>query len=85
MVRFIRQRTDSGGKNFWFRKKRGRYGKCHTLHGKLCKDTVFIKGAGYPYYDDRGALLLYPGKYQLEVNENKEDKEFEVHLELETA
>ena len=63
MVRFIRQRTDSGGKNFWFRKKRGRYGKCHTLHGKLCKDTVFIKGAGYPYYDDRGALLLYPGKY----------------------
>ncbi|GGC13322.1 sensor histidine kinase [Dyadobacter sediminis] len=29
--------------------------------------------------------LLYPGKYQLEVTENKEDKEFEVHLELETA
>jgi two-component system LytT family sensor kinase len=29
--------------------------------------------------------LLYPGKYQLEVNENKKDKEFEVHLELETA
>nr|WP_310590105.1 histidine kinase [Dyadobacter chenwenxiniae] len=29
--------------------------------------------------------LLYPGKYQLEVNENKEEKEFEVHLELETA
>jgi two-component system LytT family sensor kinase len=29
--------------------------------------------------------LLYPGKYQLEVNENKEGKEFEVHLELETA
>jgi sensor histidine kinase YesM len=29
--------------------------------------------------------LLYPGKYQLEVNENKADKEFEVHLELETV
>jgi LytS/YehU family sensor histidine kinase len=29
--------------------------------------------------------LLYPGKYQLEVTENKEGKEFEVHLELETA
>ncbi|WP_229215137.1 sensor histidine kinase [Dyadobacter bucti] len=29
--------------------------------------------------------LLYPGKYQLEVNENREIKEFEVHLELETA
>lgn len=29
--------------------------------------------------------LLYPGKYQLEVNENKEEKEFEVHLELETV
>ncbi|NIJ55245.1 sensor histidine kinase [Dyadobacter arcticus] len=29
--------------------------------------------------------LLYPGKYQLEVTENKEEKEFEVHLELETA
>ncbi|CAG5073329.1 hypothetical protein DYBT9623_04784 [Dyadobacter sp. CECT 9623] len=29
--------------------------------------------------------LLYPGKYQLEVNENKVEKEFEVHLELETA
>ncbi|WP_229209002.1 sensor histidine kinase [Dyadobacter luticola] len=29
--------------------------------------------------------LLYPGKYQLEVNENKAEKEFEVHLELETA
>ena len=29
--------------------------------------------------------LLYPGKYQLEVTENKEEKEFEVHLELETT
>jgi two-component system, LytTR family, sensor kinase len=29
--------------------------------------------------------LLYPGKYQLEVNENSKEQEFEVHLELETA
>jgi len=29
--------------------------------------------------------LLYPGKYSLKMNENKEDREFEVHLELETA
>ena len=29
--------------------------------------------------------LLYPGKYQLDVNENREDKEYEVRLELETA
>lgn len=29
--------------------------------------------------------LLYPGKYSLQMKENKEEKEFEVHLELETA
>ncbi|CAG4989319.1 hypothetical protein DYBT9275_00267 [Dyadobacter sp. CECT 9275] len=56
----------------------------NTLFGE--KRTVLDESNGIGLVNTQRRLdLLYPGKYQLEVNENKEEKEFEVHLELETA
>lgn len=50
------------------------------------KRTVLDESNGIGISNTQRRLdLLYPGKYSLEMNENKEDKEFEVHLELETA
>ena len=49
------------------------------------KRTVLDESNGIGLSNTQRRLdLLYPGKYQLEVNENKKDNEFEVHLELET-
>jgi two-component system LytT family sensor kinase len=50
------------------------------------KRTVLDESNGIGLANTQRRLdLLYPGKYQLEVNENAMDKEFEVRLELETA
>jgi len=50
------------------------------------KRTVLDESNGIGLSNTQRRLdLLYPGKYQLEVNENKEENEFEVHLELETV
>jgi two-component system LytT family sensor kinase len=49
------------------------------------KRTVLDESNGIGLSNTQRRLdLLYPGKYQLEVTENKEENEFEVHLELET-
>ena len=49
------------------------------------KRTVLDESNGIGLVNTQRRLdLLYPGKYQLEVTENKKDNEFEVHLELET-
>jgi two-component system, LytTR family, sensor kinase len=50
------------------------------------KRTVLDESNGIGLINTQRRLdLLYPGRYQLDVNENAEEKEFEVHLELETA
>ena len=50
------------------------------------KRTVLDESNGIGLINTQRRLdLLYPGKYQLDVNENSEEKEFEVRLELETA
>ncbi|MCE7043718.1 sensor histidine kinase [Dyadobacter sp. CY312] len=50
------------------------------------KRTVLDESNGIGINNTQRRLdLLYPGKYSLQMNENKEDREFEVHLELETA
>lgn len=50
------------------------------------KRTVLDESNGIGLTNTQRRLdLLYPGKYQLDVNENAEEKEFEVHLELQTA
>jgi two-component system LytT family sensor kinase len=50
------------------------------------KRTVLDESNGIGISNTQRRLdLLYPGKYSLVMNENKEEKEFEVHLELETA
>lgn len=50
------------------------------------KRTVLDESNGIGLNNTQRRLdLLYPGKYVLEVNENKQAGEFEVHLELETA
>jgi two-component system LytT family sensor kinase len=50
------------------------------------KRTVLDESNGIGLSNTQRRLdLLYPGKYQLDVSENPEEKEFEVRLELETA
>jgi two-component system LytT family sensor kinase len=50
------------------------------------KRTVLDESNGIGLSNTQRRLdLLYPGKYQLEVTENKAENEFEVHLELETT
>jgi len=50
------------------------------------KRTVLDESNGIGLINTQRRLdLLYPGKYQLDVNENSKEKEFEVRLELETA
>jgi len=50
------------------------------------KRTVLDESNGIGLSNTQRRLdLLYPGKYHLDVNENKEENEFEVHLELETV
>lgn len=50
------------------------------------KRTVLDESNGIGLTNTQRRLdLLYPGKYQLDVNENSSEKEFEVHLELQTA
>jgi len=50
------------------------------------KRTVLDESNGIGLTNTQRRLdLLYPGKYQLDVSENTEGREFEVHLELQTA
>lgn len=50
------------------------------------KRTVLDESNGIGLTNTQRRLdLLYPGKYQLAVNENTSEKEFEVYLELQTA
>jgi len=50
------------------------------------KRTVLDESNGIGLTNTQRRLdLLYPGKYQLDVSENTDEKEFEVHLELQTA
>lgn len=50
------------------------------------KRTVLDESNGIGLSNTQRRLdLLYPGKYQLDVGENQQEKEFEVRLELETA
>jgi two-component system LytT family sensor kinase len=50
------------------------------------KRTVLDESNGIGLSNTQRRLdLLYPGKYQLDVSENTDQKEFEVHLELQLA
>ena len=50
------------------------------------KRTVLDESNGIGLTNTQRRLdLLYPGKYHLDVSENTSEKEFEVHLELQTA
>lgn len=50
------------------------------------KRTVLDESNGIGLTNTQRRLdLLYPGKYQLDVSENTDGKEFEVHLELQLA